>query len=59
MMATLIVVASVGLAAIFVVAWFARPGFREWIERPKHRFQEDLRQYDRDCRGEGGTSHDD
>lgn len=57
-MTNLIVLASLGLAAAFVVAWLVRPAFRERIERPKHRFQDDLRQHDRDCRGEGGTPHD-
>ena len=59
MMTNLIVLASIGLATAFVVAWIMRPAFRERIERPKHRFQDELRRYDRECRGEGEAPHDD
>jgi hypothetical protein len=49
-MAGLIVVSSAVLAVAFAFAWLVRPGFRERIEGPKHRFQRDLSRYDRECR---------
>jgi hypothetical protein len=45
--ADLIVIGSIVFAAAFTLAWLVRPGVREWIEKPKHRFQANLRQYDR------------
>jgi hypothetical protein len=47
MITDLIVYLSIGLTAIFTIAWAARPDFREWIERPKHQFLENVRRYDR------------
>ena len=47
MIADLIVGASTILALMFVAAWAASPRLRAWIERPKYRFQESLRDYDR------------
>ena len=47
MIADIIVVASVALAGVFVTAWLVSPRLRTWIERPKHRFQDAVRQYDR------------
>ena len=44
MISDLIVLASVALAAAFVVAWLVSPGLRAWIERPKHRFQDAVQQ---------------
>ena len=46
MMMDFIVLASIGFAAAFVVAWIVRPDLREWIERPKHRFQDHVRRFD-------------
>ena len=46
-MGELIVGLCVALAAIFVVLWATRPGFRAWIERPKEHFQDAVQQYDR------------
>jgi hypothetical protein len=43
----LIVGASVVFAAVFVAAWAMSPRLRAWIERPKYRFQDALRDYDR------------
>jgi hypothetical protein len=40
----------IGLSVLFtlglVVAWIVRPDLRSWIERPKHRFLESVREYD-------------
>lgn len=47
MITDIIVYLSVGLAAAFVVAWALRPDLREWIERPKHLFLENVRRYDK------------
>lgn len=53
MISDLIVWASVGFTAILVAAWAASPDLRAWIERPKHRFLESLRGYDREARRSG------
>lgn len=47
MISDLIVLTSVGLAAAFVAAWLVSPRLRAWIERPKHRFHDAVREYDR------------
>ena len=41
-----IVLTAVVCAAVFVVAWWLRPDLRAWIERPKYRFQANVRSYD-------------
>jgi hypothetical protein len=46
----LIVVASTVLALMFVTAWAVSPRLRARIERPKYRFQDALRDYDRSQR---------
>jgi hypothetical protein len=46
----LIVAASTVLALMFVVAWAVSPRLRTRIERPKYRFQDSLRDYDRSQR---------
>jgi hypothetical protein len=46
MISDIVVLASVVLAAAFIGAWIVSPGFRAWIEQPKHRFQDAVRQYD-------------
>ena len=33
-------------AVVFVAAWLVRPDLRAWIERPKYRFQANVRSYD-------------
>ena len=42
--------AIVSITAVFVVvfvaAWLVRPDLRAWIERPKYRFQSNVRSYD-------------
>lgn len=52
MISTLIVIASVVLAAAFSLAWLVRRDLREQIERPKHEFQDQLREYDRQHRND-------
>jgi hypothetical protein len=46
MIADIVVLASVALTGVFVAAWLVSPPLRAWIERPKYRFQDALRQYD-------------
>jgi len=41
-----IVLIAIVCAAVFVVAWLLRPDLRAWIERPKYRFQANVRSYD-------------
>ena len=54
MIADVIVVLSIVLSAAFVAAWCVLPGFRAWLERPKHRFQEHVQRYDRERGREAG-----
>jgi len=49
-----IVFLALGFAIAFVVAWIASPALRAWIERPKYRFQKNLRSYDEAVRMENG-----
>jgi hypothetical protein len=42
----IIVFAAIAFAAVFFVAWLARPDLRAWIERPKYRFQANVQSYD-------------
>jgi hypothetical protein len=49
MIATIIVTLSLVLAAIFTVAWIIKPSLRRQIEEPKYGFQEQVRQYNRQC----------
>ena len=41
-----IVLTAIACAAVFIVAWLLRPDLRAWIERPKYRFQANVRSYD-------------
>jgi len=41
-----IVFTAIVCSAVFVAAWLLRPDLRAWIERPKHRFQANVRSYD-------------
>ena len=45
----------VGLALLFTVvllaAWLLSPRLRAWVERPKYRFQADVRAYDQVQKG--------
>jgi hypothetical protein len=45
MMDTVVITAGI-CAAAFVIAWLLRPDLRAWIERPKYRFQANVRSYD-------------
>ena len=54
MITTAILIGSVLLAAGFAVAWLFSPSFRQKIERPKHLFADQVRQYDEEYREEGG-----
>ncbi|HQZ40224.1 MAG TPA: hypothetical protein PLH72_14405 [Vicinamibacterales bacterium] len=47
MITDLIVLAAVVFAVAFFAAWLVSPALRAWIERPKVRFQDDVRGYDR------------
>lgn len=58
MITDLIVLASVALTMAFVTAWAVSPSLRRRIERPKHRFLEDVRGYDRGDRGPGRAPGD-
>lgn len=49
MITAIIIVSSIGLAAAFTWAWAFRPGFRQQIESPKHSFQDQVREYDKQC----------
>ncbi len=48
-----IVLTSIVCAAVFIVAWLLRPDLRAWIERPKYRFQANVRSYDQAQRALG------
>jgi hypothetical protein len=54
MITAIIVVASLVFAVAFVVAWCCSPSLRRWVERPKYRFLESVRQYDRTRAGGRG-----
>lgn len=47
MITDIVVLSSMVLTAAFIAAWLVSPALRAWIERPKHRFQNAVRQYDR------------
>jgi hypothetical protein len=58
--ATIIVLGSVALAAIFALAWWLKPTLRMQIEAPSRQFAAAARQYDEACRAAqrtGGASH--
>ncbi len=46
MITNVIVFASLFLAVVYFLVWLVRSDFREQIERPKHRFQDQLKEYD-------------
>ena len=50
MITAIIVISSVVLAAVFTIAWLANPGLRRQIEHPKHCFQDQVQNYDQQCR---------
>ena len=45
-MTNTIVLGSIALAVLYFLAWIVRRDFREQIERPKHRFQDQIKAYD-------------
>jgi hypothetical protein len=49
MITTIIVVASLVFGMGFVLAWCCSPELRRFVERPKYRFMDRVRQYDRTC----------
>lgn len=49
MIATIVIGGSVALGVAFSAAWLVLPGLRREIERPKHWFADQARQYDRAC----------
>jgi hypothetical protein len=42
----LIVGLAVLFAVVFFAAWLVSPRLRAWVERPKYRFQANVRSYD-------------
>ena len=42
----LIVFLALAFALVFALAWSISPALRAWIERPKYRFQKNLRSYE-------------
>ena len=59
MISSFIVIAALVMAAAYVLAWLLKPGFRQRVERPKHLFTEQVRQYDEQVREDTGVSRDD
>jgi di/tricarboxylate transporter len=52
----IVIAASLVLAAVYVLAWIFRPGFRQAIERPKYWFQDELDRYDQRVQNERDES---
>jgi hypothetical protein len=42
----IVVFFALALAVGFTIAWSVSPALRAWIERPKYRFQQNLRKFD-------------
>ena len=55
MMAELVVFGTIALAAAFTLAWVIRGDLRQWLESPKHGFDQNVRRYDRETLG--GAPH--
>ena len=53
MITNIIVISSLVFAAAFFLVWLLRSDLREQIERPKYRFQDQLRDYDQQCEHAG------
>ena len=51
-MENLVVFSSLALTLAFGLVWLLRPDLRAWIERPKHRFQQNVRSYDEMQKGD-------
>jgi hypothetical protein len=48
----LVVGLAVLFAVVFLTAWLISPRLRAWVERPKYRFQANVRAYDQSYRSE-------
>jgi len=46
----IIVFLALAFAIVFTLAWSVSPNLRAWIERPKYRFQKNLRSYEETVR---------
>jgi hypothetical protein len=46
-----IVFTAVGILVAFTAAWVLRPDLRSWIEEPKHRFLENVAEFERQREG--------
>ncbi len=46
----IIVFLALAFAIVFTAAWSVSPALRAWIERPKYRFQKNLRSYEETVR---------
>lgn len=44
---------AVLFAVVFLAAWLLSPRLRVWVERPKYRFQADVRSYDQELSSSG------
>jgi hypothetical protein len=53
MIENLIVFSALAFAAVFFVAWLLNPRLRAWLERPKHRFQANVQDYEQIIRKGG------
>jgi hypothetical protein len=58
MISATIIIASVVLALVYACVWLINPRFRQEIEQPKHWFQDQLEQYDRECQPTSATQHE-
>ena len=52
MIENVVVFSSIAFAVLFALAWLARPDLRKWVEKPKYRFQQNVKSYD-EARKEG------
>jgi len=52
----LIVALALLFTLAFLAAWLLSPRLRAWVERPKYRFQADVRAYDQMQKGRKSTS---
>ena len=50
MITAFIVISAIILGLAFGIAYLVKPGFRQRVERPKHLFAEQLREYDESSR---------
>ena len=50
MITAIIVISTIALAAVFTIAWLTKPALRRQIEQPKYCFQDQVQQYNQQCR---------